>query len=198
MYRPRQFDIRESEEIDAFIRAHSFGQLLTTVDGKIAGSYLPWLYDAERGVLTGHLARVNPQLDDLEGAEVLVTLEGPHGYISPTWYAKPGVPTWNYQAVHVYGLATCFDEAARLNHTVEALSHEYEQNQETPWQPNYPGAMLNAIVGVEIKITELQAKYKLSQNRTSDEVENVCQQLEAGGEHALALAMRRQRSLSKK
>ena len=192
MYTPAHFAIDDKKEISAFIREHGFGQLLTATAGRICSSYTPFHYDAEAGKLLCHLARINPQLEACDGQEVLVTLEGPHGYISPNWYHKPGVPTWNYQAVHLYGVAKRFDDAPRLAALVSTLSDHYEAQQANPWQPTYPKAMLNAIGGIEITLTEVQAKYKLSQNRSESDVESVCSELESRGEHALAAAMRAQ------
>ena len=191
MYRPHPFAIDDPSEILRFITANAFGQLLSIDSGRIVSSYLPWHYDSQARTLRGHLAHNNPQLESIAGSEVLVTLEGPHGYISPRWYTKGGVPTWNYQAVHLTGRATTFTEPTRLAELVATLSAHYEAQFPEPWQPSYPPSMLKAIVGVEIDVTDIQAKYKLSQNRTRDEVEQVCAQLEAKGEHALAAAMRR-------
>lgn len=184
------FTVNDRSEILRFINANAFGQLLSINEGRIASSSLPWHYDSEAGKLLGHLARNNPQLETLAGSDVLVTLEGPHGYISPSWYTHGGVPTWNYQAVHLTGKASTFDEPERLAELVAALSEHYEAQFPEPWQPNYPPSMLRAIVGVEIDVIDMQAKYKLSQNRKPDEVETLCKRLEAKGEHALAAAMR--------
>lgn len=191
MYTPAPFAINDRDEILRFIDANAFGQLLSIDNGQIASSYLPWHYDPETKTLLGHLARNNPQLESLAGSDVLVTLEGPHGYISPGWTGNRGVPTWNYQAVHLSGKASTFEDPARLADLVAMLSEHYEALRPEPWQPNYPPSMLRAIVGVEIAVAGIQAKYKLSQNRQTDEVESQCRELEARGEHALAAAMRR-------
>lgn len=191
MYRPTHFDVTESEAITRFIRANAFGQILSSVDGRLTGSYLPLLYDAEARTLTGHLARANPHAAACDGADVLVALEGAHGYVSPSWYEKSGgVPTWNYQAVHIAGAASCFSDPARLAQLVNDLSAVYERHETAPWVPDYPQGMLSAIVGIEIAIDSIEAKFKLSQNRSAKDVELVCAALEARGEHALVAAMR--------
>jgi transcriptional regulator len=122
---------------------------------------------------------------------VLVTFLGPHDYISPSWYQNPGVPTWNYQAVHIYGRCHVFDDAGTLAGIVDALSRRYESAFEKPWQPQYRDAMLKAIVGVEIGIDEIECKYKLSQNRPAADQPGVVDNLERLGSHALAQAMRK-------
>ena len=191
MYRPKPFAVDDHDEILRFIAANAFGQLLSIDSDRIVSSYLPWHYDSQAGKLFGHLAHSNPQLETLNGSKVLVTLEGPHGYISPSWYATGGVPTWNYQAVHLTGKASTFNDPDRLAALVATLSAHYEAKFPEPWQPSYPASMLKAIVGIEIEVTDIQGKYKLSQNRRPDEVAYVCEQLEAKGEQALAAAMRR-------
>lgn len=190
MYTPTSFQVEDEHIIDDFLRANAFGQLLSTHNGRISGSYLPFLYDSEAKTLLGHLARVNPQATNGDSKDVLVTFEGAHGYISPSWYTKPGVPTWDYQAVHVYGTVSYFSEPARLAEVVDALSNEYERHEKNPWIPDYPVSMLDAIVGVEIQINEIQAKFKLSQNRSQKDIESVCEALDERGGLALSRAIR--------
>ena len=125
-----------------------------------------------------HLARNNTQWQDIEGQEILVTLQGPHGYISPTWYEnRRGVPTWDYQAVHLYGTCQVFTELHRLKDVVERTADKYEAGNEQPWDGHYDEKMYQAIVGLEIAITDIQAKFKLSQNRTNRERANIVKQL---------------------
>ena len=103
MYIPKHFEVTDEDEIFAFIEENAFGQLISHVKGRLFSTHLPFLLSENRKKIVGHLAGKNPQQSELEGQEVLVSLEGPHDYISPAWYSSPGVPTWNYQAVHVYG-----------------------------------------------------------------------------------------------
>jgi transcriptional regulator len=105
--------------------------------------------------------------------------QGAHAYVSPTWYEGTGVPTWNYTAVHVYGTVRVIHDTAWLKAQVEHLSHYYEGDTPNAWIPAYPDKMLEAIVGFEITIESLQAKYKLSQNRSAADQHNVMQALEA-------------------
>lgn len=191
MYVPEHFSISDREEIFAFVEANGFGQLISMVEGKLFSSHLPFEVSEDRTRLLCHLARQNPQHEELAGREVLVTFQGPHGYISPGWYNAPGVPTWNYQAVHVYGTCEVFDDADRLQTSIETLARRYEATLEKPWQPEYDVARLRGIVGVDIAITDIHCKYKLSQNRTAAERAAVIGQLNALGASQLADVMGR-------
>ncbi len=190
MYNPKHFKISDEDEIFAFVTANAFGQLVSTHEGRLTVSHLPFLIEREQRRLYCHLARPNPQWQSLPGQQVLVTFQGPHDYISPSWYQNAGVPTWNYQAVHVYGRCRVFDAADEIARLVDTLSAGYESAFEEPWQPRYPDSMLKAIVGVEIEIDEIQCKYKLSQNRPQADHAGVIENLERRDARALAAAMR--------
>lgn len=191
MYSPKHFSETDSDEIFGFIEANSFGQLISKVEGELFASHLPFELSEDRTQVVCHLARQNPQHLELEGQEVLVTLQGPHGYISPSWYAAPGVPTWNYQAVHIRGTCKVFNDIERLQASVEGLAGHYESAFEQSWQPEYEVVKLKGIVGVEITITDLQCKYKLSQNRSAADRAGVIRQLRDLGSVDLAAAMER-------
>jgi transcriptional regulator len=191
MYVPEKFRIAQTDEIFAFLAANAFGQLVSQHDGRPMVSHLPFLVAADRGTLKCHVARQNPQWQQLEGQQVLATFLGPHDYISPSWYRDAGVPTWNYQAVHVYGRCRVFEQADELTALVDALSGVYESRFDDPWQPRYPDSMLKAIVGIELEIDDIQCKYKLSQNRPAADHQPVIEQLEALGADELAAAMRK-------
>ena len=191
MYIPRHFEVTDKREILAFIAANAFGQLVSRVGGRLFSTHLPFLLDERGSTLLAHVAKQNPQHQEIHGQEALVTFQGPHAYISPSWYEGPGVPTWNYQAVHVYGRCEVFDDSTRLAKLVAALTGKYEQGFTEPWFPQYPQGMLGAIVGIEITIDELQCKYKLSQNRPAGDRQQVIRKLGGGESEALAEAMRR-------
>jgi transcriptional regulator len=191
MYVPEKFRIAQTDEIFTFLTANAFGQLVSQHDGRPMVSHLPFLVAADRGTLKCHVARQNPQWQQLEGQQVLATFLGPHDYISPSWYRGAGVPTWNYQAVHVYGRCRVFEQADELTALVDALSGVYESRFDDPWQPRYPDSMLKAIVGIELEIDDIQCKYKLSQNRPVADHKPVIEQLEALGADQLAAAMRK-------
>ncbi|MCH8105000.1 MAG: FMN-binding negative transcriptional regulator [Proteobacteria bacterium] len=190
MYIPTHFEITDADEIYSFIEANAFGQLISTVEGRLYSTHIPFLLSPGHKQLLGHLAKENPQWKDIDGQEVLITLQGPHAYISPSWYSSPGVPTWNYQAVHVYGTCHAFNDASRLKQLVESLTAKYESTFDQPWQPDYQASMLKAIVGIEIEISELQCKYKLSQNRSSQDRSRVTKALGARGSNQVEKAMR--------
>ncbi len=189
MYIPKYFEITDKEKALSFIKSHAFGQLISMVDGRLFSSHIPFYYEEKRGVLVCHIARKNPQWKNIEEQEILVTFQGPHDYISPSWYESPGVPTWNYQAVHVYGSAELITESGRLKDIVNKLTEIYESSFEFPWVPEYKEPMLTAIVGIEIKITEIQCKYKLSQNRSERDRRQVIDQLQKRGSILLSEAM---------
>ena len=190
MYIPTQFQVTERDELFRFIGEHAFGQLISIVDGALFATHIPFLLNDAQTHLLGHVARKNPQWREVCDQEVLVTFLGEHAYVSPAWYESPGVPTWNYRAVHVYGQCRAFTDANRLAGLVEALTRQHESGFETPWQPDYRPQMLNAIVGLDIEITEIQGKYKLSQNRSPQDRHEVAQQFELSGFNLLAKAMK--------
>lgn len=190
MYIPPHFRESDPETLADFIDAHSFGALTSVADGKPFASHVPFVYDPVERTLWAHLARGNPQWRHFAAApEVLVMFLGPHGYISPTWYVTPGVPTWNYAAVHVYGTARAVDDVDATARHVEHLAARYEQGRASPWVPSYERQRLAGIVGVEIRITEVQGKFKLSQNRPAADRANVVAELAAhGNDNDTALA----------
>lgn len=192
MYLPTYFEITDLTEIYAFIEANSFGQIISTVDGKLFSTHMPFLFDKNCTAVSGHFAKTNPQHTDIDNQEVLITLDGPHDYISPSWYSTPGVPTWNYQTVHIYGVCKRVEEPQKIIGIIHALTAKYEASLESPWQPSYNPEIVNALVGVEIKITKIQCKYKLNQNRSLQDRTQVIEQLEQRGSLQLAAAMRKQ------
>ena len=192
MYVPNHFRVEDVEKTWAFIESNAFGQIISSAEGKLFSTHMPFLAD-QPSKLLGHFAKSNPQWEQIEGQEVLVSFQGPHDYVSPSWYAQSGVPTWNYQAVHVYGIARVFREEELLKKLVDRLTEKYEANSENPWLPDYSASMLKGIIGVEIEISEIQCKFKLSQNRSVEDREKVIEELEKlekkKGAHPLAQAM---------
>lgn len=193
MYIPKHFRVSEQDEALDFLRQNSFGQLISSTGGRLLASHVPFLVSEDNTCLLAHLAKPNPQWQEISGQEVLATFQGPHDYISPSWYDSPGVPTWNYQAVHVYGSCALITEAAELRSLVDALTDMHESAQVQPWQPQYDSAMLKGIIGLRIRINEIQCQYKLSQNRSVQDRENVISQLERQGSLQLAAAMKTQK-----
>jgi len=191
MYIPKHFKVTDDDEILSFLQANSFGQLISRHQDRLFSSHLPFLIAADVKFQKCHLARQNPQWQDIENQEVLIILPGPHDYISPSWYQNPGVPTWNYQAVHIYGHCRIFDDAGSLSEVVNELTAKHEAKLTEPWTPQYQEAMLKAIIGIEIEITDIQCKYKLSQNRPAEDHQVVIDNLEQLGSEALSQAMRK-------
>lgn len=190
MYLPKHFEVSDQEEILRFIRANTFGQLISSVVDKPFVTHMPFLLSDDNSRLIGHFAKQNPQHLELDNQTALVTLQGPHAYISPSWYLSSGVPTWNYQTAHIYGTAKVFTDQVKLKLLVDKITENNEADFVSPWQPDYPASMLNAIVGVEILISDIQAKFKLNQNRSAADRESVATHLEEQDSHQLAKSMR--------
>ena len=183
MYIPKHFAEHDQAEILRFIAANAFGTLVTVDAGVPFASHIPFLLEqGDTLTLSGHLAKANPQWQHLAtNPQVLAMFQGAHAYVSPTWYEGAGVPTWNYTAVHVHGKVRVIHDTAWLQAQVERLSHYYEGDTPNAWIPSYTAKMLEAIVGFEITIESLQAKYKLSQNRSTADQHRVMQALDANG-----------------
>ena len=190
MYIPKHFHITDRDEIFSFIEHNAFGQIISTVQGRLFSTHIPFLVSDDKQKLCAHFARQYPQSKNINGQEVMITLEGPHGYISPSWYLNPGVPTWNYQAVHIYGICKILPELTAVKTIVDTLSNKYEEAFETYWEPDYNAGMLKHIVGFEIEITQIQCKYKLSQNRSEQDLNSVIKQLQNRGSKTLADAVK--------
>jgi transcriptional regulator len=183
MYTPKHFEQTDPRTLWEFIDEHAFGTLLTVVDGRPTLSHLPFLPDRDAGVLHCHVARANPQWQQIaRSPQVLAIFAGPHGYISPAWYAeRGGVPTWNYAVVHAHGEAVTVDDAERTRRHVEALAAKYERRRAEPWVPDYDTRRLAGIVGIDIRVVRLEGKFKLSQNRSDADRARVVAQLAASG-----------------
>lgn len=193
MYIPKLYKITDVEEIREFVQHNSFGTLVTTRKGRPIATHLPLqlLKDGEDYVITGHMAYGNPQWRTFESQEeVLVMFQGPHAYISSSWYEQENVPTWNYQAVHLYGEAQILDEE-ELKQDLTRLMEKYEKHREDPvlWDKLSPSVLekeLKGIVGFKIKVNEIQAAYKMSQNRNDTDYRNIMDQLQQEGIPAAA------------
>jgi transcriptional regulator len=158
-------------------------------EDELVVSHLPLLVDLERGWIRGHVARENPQLRHLAaGAEVLAVFHGPHGYVSPSVYLDPGVPTWNYVAVHARGRARVVDEAG-LRRILDETVARFDSSD---WTVESIGELLAgklaAIAGFEMEIDHLEGKWKLSQNRSATDRARVVDWLERGDDASRATA----------
>jgi transcriptional regulator len=190
MYLPNHFSDDDPQRLADFIDDNSFGALLTVDEGRPFASHIPFIYDRDPGILLGHVARANPQWRHFaNGSGVMVIFQGPHAYISPSWYLTPGVPTWNYAVAHVYGSAQAVHEPEKIAHIIERLTEIHERTHDSPWRPTYDPRMLGAIVGIEIRVREIQGKFKLSQNRSAADEAAVISRLESSGnENSAAVA----------
>ena len=183
MYVPPFNRIEDLQRINAFIQAHGFATIITNKGGEIGASHLPVLLDEAANKLRSHMARANEQWRQFEsGQEVLCIFHGPHAYISPSWYVmQHTVPTWNYAAVHVYGVPTIVDDAA-LRQIVFDTTRKHESTMPKPWtiplSEREIDGMLKAIVGFSIDITRVEAKFKLGQNRSKEDQEKMLQALQ--------------------
>lgn len=174
MYLPSAFAVNDLLVLQDFMEQYSFATLVTRHSGELIASHIPFVLDRNagpNGCLRGHAAIRNPQLAHLAaGSEALVIFQGPHSYISPSWYATPGnVPTWNYTTVHAYGTPKMVDRAALLV-LLKDLVRQNERSFEQPWdfdsEASWIKNMLAEIAAFEIPIEQLQGKFKLNQNRT--------------------------------
>jgi len=199
MYIPGPFASPHDEATLSLVEKYGFGQLVTHGSDGLIASHLPLQLDRARNVLVGHLAGPNPQTDHLahaakHGTQVLAMFEGPHGYVSPSWYmpTNKSVPTWNYTAAHVYGVPRLVTAKPDLRKLVHDLAAQYET---LGWHidrqdPAYIDAMLGGIVGFEIAVARIEGKFKLSQNRSAGDRARVIDALAAEGNADLADTMR--------
>lgn len=202
MYIPAAFREPDPATLSAFIEAHSFASLVTVIDHAPFATHLPFLLDSSRGewgVLRSHMARANPQWQPWQTTEplinALVIFTGPHAYISPAWYkSAPNVPTWNYSAVHAYGIPKLVSEEATAR-IVQETVERYESERAEPWGMNAPGdyfqRLLKGVVGFEIEIARLEGKFKWNQNKSNADRVGVIEGLRAEGKSVIADWMER-------
>jgi transcriptional regulator len=193
MYIPEHFRVRDHAEAIAFMRANPFAILISsTGDGPFA-THLP-VFVRETGadlILRGHVAKANPHWRHLEQqAHCMTIFHGPHAYVSASNYTtRENVPTWNYGAVHVSGNARVFARAEQVQEVLDELIGTFEPAYADQWaslNDAYRERMLSHIVGFEIAVTKIEAKFKLSQNRTKEEQANVIASLEQAEDTAIS------------
>jgi transcriptional regulator len=200
MYAPTYNQLEDRAEVLAFMRANGFPVLVTGTGGKLMASHLPSRIQetGDTWVIDMHMAKNNPQWQEFFDDEAMVVFAGPHAYVSPRWYAeKERVPTWNYAAVHAYGVPVVIADR-KLKHDsqrrlVAALDPEWLPKFDA-LRPEYVENMLAGIVNFEIKVTRIETRWKLSQNRGREEMERIAAALERSAdsaERALAALTRR-------
>ena len=204
MYIPAHFAENRPDQLQRVIREHPLGTLVThTADG-LDADHLPFEFDpsvGEHGQLIAHVARANPVWQRCPtGTPVMVIFRGAESYISPNWYPSKHethrlVPTWNYEVVHAHGVLTIRDDERFVRRVVALLTRKHEAAEPKPWKmgdssPEFINGMLQNIVGIEIAITSLVGKRKLSQNRETRDLAGAADALQARGATELAELMR--------
>jgi transcriptional regulator len=198
VYLPPAFTETRPAVLVAHIEQHDFGLLVSHGAAGLVASHIPFLVErhGEELHLLCHLARPNPQVEELrQGGEALAIFSGPHAYVSPSWYADgPSVPTWNYADVHAYGTVRLIEDEDWLRGLLNHLSDRHEAGSPAPWRmqdlpESYLKGMLKGIIGLDITVTRLEGKFKLSQNRPAADRPRVITALERrGGGDAIGVA----------
>ena len=206
MHVPKLYREEDREKILEFLRRNDFATLVTYDGEKPVASHLLMeiVEERDRLFVNGHMSKANPQWRQLEKtSEVLVIFQGPHTYISATWYNHLNVPTWNYQSVHVYGKPRLIKDHEESYGILKRLIDRYETNSpyklETLRQ-DFVQKEMKGIAAFQIEVTKLEASYKLSQNRSDEDYWNVVSRLEERTDelsHQVAEAMRKNRSSSR-
>ncbi|MCO4876119.1 FMN-binding negative transcriptional regulator [Paraburkholderia caribensis] len=203
MYVPAHFAETRKEVLHSRIVQHPFGTLITHGSSGLDANHIPFelaAEDGEFGVLRAHVARANPVWQEVaNGDEVLVVFHAGDAYISPNWYPSKHelhkqVPTWNYMVVHAHGRMTILDDERYVRGVVGRLTRTHEASEPKPWKmgdapKDYVDAMVKAIVGIQVEITRLVGKSKLSQNKEARDIHGAAEALKSSGESQLADAM---------
>jgi transcriptional regulator len=207
LFVPPSFAEQDVPTLHEFMDAHGFALLISPDAADPWMTQLPLLLERDRGplgTLEGHLARANGHWQRIDGnGDVLVLFQGPHCYVSPSLYAThPSVPTWNYASVHAHGRARLVEDGERAKALMRKLVERSEGARPAPWTmdlpPDYLSGMMRGIVGIEIEITRLRGKFKLSQNRTEEDRARVMEDLERGAPHEREVARMMRRTGAKR
>jgi len=196
IYVPAHFSARDRAAIARLVHDHPFATLVTPALPEPLVTHLPLIHVADcepHGTLLGHFARGNPHCRGAAAAESIAIFHGPHAYVSPSWYAQPAaaVPTWNYAVVHAHGSLQMAHDPAETRAVLDLMIHRFESARPAPWQLGLDqdrlDAMVAAIVGFRLKVRRIEAKFKLSQNRSDDDRRRVVAALDTE-QHADASA----------
>jgi transcriptional regulator len=190
---PHSFSETNQSYIEDFVRKHAFATLISSDAGRPVATHL--LLDLKEGaspslVLCGHMAKANPQWKTFrDDREVLSIFNGPHTYVSASWYSIKSAPTWNYVNVHVYGLPRIVNDNVELYGLLKRLVDKQEQQSPSDTRYSIEGlpndvleSMMGAVVGFEITVTKIDAAAKLSQNRNAKDYRNIIEKLEVRGD----------------
>jgi transcriptional regulator len=190
LYIPAHFAARSHASVARLFHEHPFATLVTPSAADPFVTHLPLIHVADcepHGTLHGHFARANPHVEAASHAESLAIFHGPHAYVTPSWYADPAaaVPTWNYAVVHAHGMIELARDPAETRAVLDLLIQRFEAPRAAPWivglTPPRLDAMVGAIIGFRIKVKRIDAKLKLSQNRSLEDRERVMAGLDAEG-----------------
>ena len=195
MYLPRNFENTDREQSLALMRAHPLATVISVdQNGSPFVSHLPLVVqpDGDGLVCIGHLSRANLHWKLLDGRRATAIFHGPDAYITPSWYVKNSVPTWNYAVVHVLGMVTLIEDRAGIVRCLEALTATVEKGPDA-WQfwipENLRNTLESAIVGFQLSVETIQSKFKLSQNRSEADRAGVFRGL-AGRDDAASQSLR--------
>ncbi|MBN8201671.1 FMN-binding negative transcriptional regulator [Bacillus sp. NTK034] len=188
MYIPNHFKMDDEELIYEFIEAYGFATLFSQHNGEPCATHLPLMFNKSENALYGHFARPNEQWKDAQNQQVLAVFQGPHCYISPSWYETTNaVPTWNYVSIHLYGEMEIVEDRKIIFDSLNNLVNKYESN-DSPYnlknvEPGFIEGMSKGIAAFRIKITKIEAKAKLSQNHSVERQELIIKNLEKTSIH---------------
>jgi len=198
MYVPTHF-APDDHDVQELLARNGAADLVTHGNDGLEATMLPLLYDRDAGVLLGHFARNNDHWKRADGQQALAIVRGPDSYVSPSWYASKAehgrvVPTWNYVTAHVHGTVTIHDDVSWLEDLVRRLTAKHEAGRPVPWRVDdaperFFRGQLRAIVGVEVRVERVEAKFKLSQNRPGADIDGVIDGLRAVGDEPAADAV---------
>jgi transcriptional regulator len=207
MYTPKAYAVRDAALIEDMLEGLTFGCLVSAGPDGISATHMPFLYDAERRILAGHMARANPHHGQAGGGASLAIFQGVNGYISPSWYASKAVdgrvvPTWDYEAVHVHGPLAWRDDEAWLRSHLTQMTDRFEAGRAEPWAftdapEDYVQGLFGHLIGFELGIESVEAKRKLSQNRPDADQLGVIAGLSASAspfDQALAAAIKAEKA----
>jgi len=183
MYIPKHFAIEDEEILFDFIENNSFGIIVSIIDQIPVATHLPFILDRNNRSLYGHFAKPNPQWEQITSQEVLVIFQGPHHYISSSWYeTNRSVPTWNYVSLHVYGTIEIMEQKGELLEALNKMVAKYEEPAGTysidESNHEFVEGMMKGIVGFRLNMNRLEGKWKLSQNHSKERQERVIRRLE--------------------
>ena len=197
MYLPKHFLVEDQAVLAQLISEYPLATIVANLDGRFEINHLPLMLSSDKTKLYGHVARMNPLVKVASGNNTSVTaiFNGPNAYVTPSWYPSKQesgkvVPTWNYAAVHAEGSIKLIEDAQWLRSHVSQMTNIHEPTYQSNWKlddapEEYVQMMLKAIIGIEVEISRLVGKFKLSQNRPAEDYDAVVEQLEKSPQEAL-------------